>query len=53
MLCYAPARRTWDWIQHKLIYRPDNQSEFYHLGNGPRELRNVYGDQAYARPQHE
>jgi hypothetical protein len=47
MLCYAPARRTWDWI------RPDNQSEFYHLGNGPRELRNVYGDQAYARPQHE
>lgn len=38
-------------LQHKLIYRPDDQSEFYDLAKDPRELDNVYGDASYSSPQ--
>jgi choline-sulfatase len=38
-------------LEHKLIYRPDDQSEFYDLAKDPQELHNVYGDAAYAGPQ--
>jgi choline-sulfatase len=34
-------------LQYKLIYRPDDQSEFYDLTKDPRELNNVYGDAKY------
>jgi choline-sulfatase len=38
---------------HKLIYRPDDQSELYDLIKDPRELRNVYGEPAYRNVQNE
>jgi len=40
-------------LRHKLVYRPDDQSEFYDLASDPRELNNVYGDRNYAAPQAE
>jgi arylsulfatase A-like enzyme len=40
-------------LEHKLIYRPDGQSEFYDLRADPRELHNVYGDAAHSGPQGE
>ncbi len=36
---------------HKLVFRPDGQSEFYDLARDPRELHNVYGDRMYATAQ--
>jgi choline-sulfatase len=33
---------------HKLVVRPDGESEFYDLKRDPRELNNVYGDGSYA-----
>lgn len=38
-------------LDYKLVARPDGQSEFYDFKNDPRELRNVYGEKAYAGPQ--
>ncbi len=38
---------------HKLVYRPDDQSEFYDLVKDPRELHNVYGQTSYRKPQSE
>lgn len=38
-------------LQYKLIYRPDDQSEFYDLRKDPREANNVYGDKRYSRQQ--
>ncbi len=35
-------------LDHKLIYRPDDESELYDLRNDPRELCNLYLDPAYA-----
>lgn len=35
----------------KLVLRPDGESELYDVKKDPRELRNVYGDRAYAAPQ--
>jgi choline-sulfatase len=37
---------------HKLILRPDDQSELYDFAKDPRELRNVYGESGY-RPVQE
>jgi arylsulfatase A-like enzyme len=37
--------------RHKLIYRPDDQSELYDLAKDPREVRNVYGQSSYAKVQ--
>jgi choline-sulfatase len=37
--------------QHKLIYRPDDQSELYDLSRDPRELNNLYGDKKYSAAQ--
>jgi arylsulfatase A-like enzyme len=34
--------------RHKLVYRPDDQSELYNLSSDPRELHNLYG-QSHAR----
>jgi choline-sulfatase len=31
-------------LTHKLVYRPDDQSELYDLVKDPREVRNIYGD---------
>ena len=36
---------------HKLIYRPDDQSEMYDLEKDPRELHNVFGQAHYRRTQ--
>ena len=33
---------------HKLVFRPDGQSELYDLAGDPRELHNVYGDSGYS-----
>jgi hypothetical protein len=38
-------------LTHKLIYRPDDQSELYDLVKDPRELNNVYGETAYRSAQ--
>jgi choline-sulfatase len=38
-------------LHHKLIYRPDDQSELYDLVQDPRELNNLYGDAAYQTVQ--
>jgi len=38
-------------LDYKLVARPDGQSEFYDFKKDPRELRNVYGEKAYAGPQ--
>ncbi len=35
-------------LTHKLIYRPDDQSELYDLAKDPRETRNLYGHPSYA-----
>ena len=40
-------------LTHKLIYRPDGESEFYDLVKDPRELKNAYGDAAYQKQQAE
>ena len=40
-------------LSHKLIYRPDDQSELYDLADDPRELNNVYGSAAYQAIQTE
>jgi hypothetical protein len=37
--------------EHKLIFRPDGQSELYDLRKDPRELNNVYGEAEYAQTQ--
>ncbi len=37
--------------RHKLIYRPDDQSELYDLEADPRELHNVYGEESYGAVQ--
>jgi arylsulfatase A-like enzyme len=37
--------------RHKLIYRPDDQSELFDLEKDPREVNNVYGDRVYAQIQ--
>jgi arylsulfatase A-like enzyme len=37
--------------RHKLIYRPDDQSELFDLGKDPREVSNVYGEPGYAAVQ--
>lgn len=37
--------------QHKLVYRPDDQSELYDLEKDHRETNNVYGDSHYATVQ--
>lgn len=34
--------------RHKLVLRPDGQSEFYDMEKDPRELHNVYADRTYA-----
>ncbi|HLK51587.1 MAG TPA: sulfatase-like hydrolase/transferase [Bryobacteraceae bacterium] len=34
-------------LTHKLILRPDDQSELYDFATDPRELHNAYGDSAY------
>lgn len=44
----ATMIRTHD---HKLVARPDGQSELYDLKKDPRELQNVYGDRSYATVQ--
>ena len=44
----ATSIRTLD---HRMVRRPDGQSELYDLKKDPRELRNVYGDRMYAGPQ--
>jgi choline-sulfatase len=36
---------------HKLVYRPDDQSELYDLAKDPRELHNVYGHASYRKAQ--
>jgi choline-sulfatase len=36
---------------YKLVYRPDDQSEFYDLAKDPRELHNVYGQGSYRKAQ--
>ncbi len=36
---------------HKLVFRPDGESELYDVAKDPRELHNVYGDRMYARAQ--
>ncbi|MEO8052716.1 MAG: sulfatase-like hydrolase/transferase [Acidobacteriota bacterium] len=36
---------------HKLVYRPDDQSELYDLAKDPRELHNVYGQASYRKIQ--
>jgi choline-sulfatase len=38
---------------HKLIYRPDDQSELYDLVKDARELHNVYGQASYRKTQSE
>jgi len=38
-------------LTHKLIYRPDDQSELYDLAHDPRELNNVYGEHSYQTAQ--
>ncbi len=38
-------------LTHKLIYRPDDQSELYDLAKDPRELHNVHGESGYSRVQ--
>jgi choline-sulfatase len=38
-------------VTHKLILRPDDQSELYDFAKDPHELRNVYGGSAYERVQ--
>ena len=38
-------------LAHKLIYRPDDQSELYDLARDPRELNNVYGEHSYQTVQ--
>ena len=38
-------------LDHKLVSRPDGQSEFYDLQKDPRELHNAYGERAYAARQ--
>jgi arylsulfatase A-like enzyme len=40
-------------LTHKLIYRPDDQSELYDLAKDPRETHNVYGEAAYNKIQRE
>jgi len=40
-------------LRHKLIYRPDDQSELFDLEKDPREVRNVYGQSGYAKAQDE
>jgi arylsulfatase A-like enzyme len=37
----------------KLIYRPDDQSEFYDLAQDPLELHNVYGRASHRKSQRE
>jgi arylsulfatase A-like enzyme len=37
----------------KLIYRPDDQSEFYDLAQDPLELHNVYGQASHRKSQRE
>jgi choline-sulfatase len=36
---------------YMLVYRPDDQSEFYDLAKDPRELHNVYGQGSYRKAQ--
>ena len=38
-------------LDYKVVARPDGQSEFYDFNKDPRELRNIYGEKAYAGPQ--
>lgn len=38
-------------LEHKLIYRPDDQSEFYDLKTDPHEVHNLYGDATYRTHQ--
>jgi len=38
-------------LDHKLILRPDGQSELYDLKKDPRELHNLYGSKLYASEQ--
>lgn len=40
-------------LTHKLIYRPDDQSELYDLQKDRREIHNVYGQAAYREIQTE
>jgi choline-sulfatase len=40
-------------LDAKLILRPDGKSELYDLKNDPRELHNVYGENAYSSIQSE
>jgi arylsulfatase A-like enzyme len=38
-------------LRHKLVYRPDDRSEFYDLTKDPRELHNVFGHSGYRKAQ--
>jgi choline-sulfatase len=38
-------------LDHRLVVRPDSQSELYDLRKDPQELHNVHGDRAYAAQQ--
>ena len=38
-------------LEHKLIARPDGQSEFYDLRQDPKELNNLFGESSQASAQ--
>jgi hypothetical protein len=38
-------------LSHKLVYRPDEVSEFYDLAKDPKELVNLFGDASVASVQ--
>ena len=40
-------------LRHKLIYRPDDQSELFDLVKDPQEVNNVFGQSAYGKVQDE
>jgi choline-sulfatase len=40
-------------LDHKMVLRPDGQSELYDLKKDPLELDNVFGDRTYAGKQEE
>jgi choline-sulfatase len=49
-VCRAVMIRT---LEHKLVWRPNGQSELYDMGEDPQELRNVIDRDEYTQVQRE